>query len=110
MYRLLTVIRRRPEIEVAEFREFMRDRYGPTYAAMPQTRSYVQHYLTDLMTDGAEAAIDAIVEIAFDSEDDMRAALDTEGYRRAHELRQSYMQETSVGIHSARVDESVRLV
>jgi hypothetical protein len=44
--------------------------YGPTYAALPQTREYVQYYLTDT----AEDPIDAIVRISFDSPEQMREA------------------------------------
>ncbi|GAA5190066.1 hypothetical protein GCM10023322_44280 [Rugosimonospora acidiphila] len=110
MFTMLTVIRKKPEITTEEFRHFMKHDYGPTYQAMPQTRSYVQYYLSDVMTDGAEPPIDAIVQISFDSEEQMREALRTEGYRRAHELRQRYLRETSTGIHSAVVDEVVTLV
>ena len=54
--------------------------------------------------------IDAIVKISFDSPEEMRKALEADSYKRAHEARQRYMQETSVGIHSAVVDETVKLV
>jgi hypothetical protein len=38
---MLTVIRKRPEVTTEEFRHFMEVEYGPTYAALPQTRSDV---------------------------------------------------------------------
>ncbi|MFC8823752.1 hypothetical protein ACFT9I_00125 [Streptomyces sp. NPDC057137] len=84
--------------------------YGPTYVALPQVREYVQYYLTDFATDGAEEPIDAIVRIGFESETEMREALATEAYQKAHELRTAYMRETSVGIHSAVLDRRVQLV
>jgi hypothetical protein len=59
---------------------------------------------------GAEPAIDAIVQISFDSRAEMQQALQAESYKRAHKLRAVFMQETSVGIHSAVVDKIVRLV
>jgi hypothetical protein len=110
VHTLLTVIRRKPEIGVEEFRRFMKVDYGPTYQQLPQTRAYVQYFLTDVMTDGAEDSIDAIVQISFDSVEEMQEALRSESYQKAHELRQAYMRETSVGIHSAVVDEINRLV
>jgi hypothetical protein len=110
MFTMLTVIRKRPEITTEEFRRFMAVEYGPTYAGMPQTREYVQYYLSDVTSDGAEPPIDAIVKISFDSPEEMRKALETDSYKQAHEARQRYMQETSVGIHSAVVDETVKLV
>ncbi|GIH14529.1 hypothetical protein Raf01_27010 [Rugosimonospora africana] len=110
MFTLMTVIRKKPDVTTEDFRHFMEHEYGPTYQAMPETRSYVQFYLSDLMTDGAEPPIDAIVQISFESQDEMRKALQTDGYRRAHEMRTRYMRETSVGIHSAVVDEVVTLV
>lgn len=109
MHTLLTVIRKRPEISTEDFRRFMEFEYGPTYAALPQVRGYEQYYLADLATDGAEDAIDAIVRISFDSEDGMREALATQEYRRAHALRQKYMRDTSVGIHSALLERQVTL-
>ncbi|MCX4977024.1 EthD domain-containing protein [Streptomyces sp. NBC_00620] len=110
MLRLMTVIRKRPEISTEDFRRFMELEYGPTYVALPQVKEYVQYYLTDLVTDGEEEPIDAIVRIGFESETEMREALATEEYRKAHELRTAYMRETSVGIHSAVLDRRVQLV
>jgi uncharacterized protein (TIGR02118 family) len=110
MFTLMTVIRKKPEITTEDFRHFMKREYGPTYQEMPETRSYVQYYLSDVMSDGAEPPIDAIVQISFDSEEEMRKALQTDGYKRAHKMREEYMRETSMGIHSAVVDETVTMV
>ncbi|MER6394793.1 EthD family reductase [Kitasatospora sp. NPDC001603] len=110
MITLLTVIRKRPEVSTEEFRHFMKHEYGPTYQALPQTRTYVQYHLTDLATDGAEEPIDAIVQISFDSAEAMADALATDAYKQAHALRQRYMRETSAGVHSARADDIVTFV
>ncbi|NEA32108.1 EthD domain-containing protein [Streptomyces sp. SID13031] len=110
MHTLLTVIRKKPEIATEEFRRFMKEDYGPTYLELPQTRAYVQYFLADLAIDDAEDPIDAIVQISFDSVEQMTEALQADSYQRAHELRQAYMRETSVGIHSAVVEETNRLV
>jgi hypothetical protein len=107
---MLTVIRKRPEVTTEEFRHFMEHDYGPTYSGLPQTRVYEQYYLNDVMTDGAEPPIDAIVKIGFDSPEEMRKALQTESYKNAHLLREGFMQETSRGIHSAVVEKTVKLV
>jgi chemotaxis methyl-accepting protein methylase len=110
MHRLVTVIRKRPEVSTEDFRRFMEREYGPTYAALPQVKEYVQYYVTDLATDGEEEPIDAIVWIGFESEQQMRAALATEEYKKAHESRKAYMRDTSAGIHSAVLDRRVQLV
>jgi hypothetical protein len=107
MFTMLTVIRKRPEISTEEFRRFMEFDYGPTYVELPQTRGYVQYHLSDVHADDAEDPIDAIVRISFDSPESMREALQSESYRKAHEMREAYMRETSVGIHSAVVDREV---
>ena len=109
MHTLMTIIRKRDEVTTEEFRRFMQHEYGPTYSAMPQTREYVQYFLDDLAADGADAPIDAIVRIAFDSIESMREALDTDGYRRAHQSRQRFIRESSAGIHSAVVAQENRL-
>ncbi len=105
MFTVLTVIRKRPEVTTDEFRHFMKSVYGRTYAEMPQTRSYVQHFLSDLTTDGVEDPIDAIVQISFDSQEEMQKALQVPSYDAAAKAREVYMRDTSVGIHSAVVDE-----
>lgn len=110
MFTMLTVIRKKPEISTDEFRHFMEVEYGPTYVGLPETREYVQYFVSDVMTDGAEPPIDAIVRISFESREEMRNALQAESYQRAHELRKAYMRETSVGIHSAVLDQELRLV
>lgn len=110
MLTLMTVIRKRPEVSTDDFRRFMETEYGPVYACLPQVREYVQFYVDDLARDGAEEPIDAIVRIAFDSDESMQQALATPEYRKAHELREAYMRETSVGIHSASLAREVRLV
>lgn len=110
MYTLLTVIRKKPEVSTEDFRHFMEHDYGPTYVELPETLEYVQFYLDDLATDGAEEPIDAIVRISFASREEMQKALQAEGYQKAHELRKEYMLETSVGIHSAVVAKELKLV
>jgi hypothetical protein len=42
--------------------------------------------------DGAEPAIDAIVQISFDSPEEMKEALLTESYKKAHKLREAFVQ------------------
>ncbi|MCX4750110.1 EthD domain-containing protein [Kitasatospora sp. NBC_01287] len=110
MITLLTVIRKKPEVSTEDFRRFRKHEYGPTYEALPQTRAYVQYPLTDLASDGAEDPIDAIAQISFESQEAMAEAPSTDAYKKAHDLREQYMRETSVGIHSARVDETVTFV
>jgi uncharacterized protein (DUF1330 family) len=61
----------------------------------------VQTFVTD-----PTAQVDAIVEISFDDEAAMRAALDSDAYRHAHEARDAYMLD----IHPVGVDRSIQLV
>ncbi|MHA4820065.1 EthD domain-containing protein [Streptomyces aculeolatus] len=107
---MLTVIRKRPEVTTEDFRRFMEFEYGPTYVGLPETREYVQYYLADVMTDGAEEPIDAIIRISFESQEEMQKALKAEAYQKAHEQRKAYMRESSVGIHSAIVERTVKMV
>jgi len=107
MISMLTIIRKRPGISTEDFRHFMQYEYGPTYEAMPQVSSYIQYHLADLATDGAEDPVDAIVQITFSSAEAMAEALATEAYQKAHTMREQYMRETSAGIHSLRIDNTV---
>ncbi|MCW2527436.1 MAG: hypothetical protein JWM76_2296 [Pseudonocardiales bacterium] len=110
MYTLLTVIRKKQNVSTEEFRRFMEHEYGPTYAGLPETRSYTQYYLDNLATDGAEDPIDAVVQISFDSPEAMATALQADSYTRAAHLRTRYMRDTSVGIHASVVTKIVTLV
>lgn len=110
MFTMMTVIRKKPEISTEDFRHFMEFDYGPTYVGLPETREYIQHYLSDVMTDGAELPIDAIVQISFDSKEEMMKALQADSYKKAAKMREEYMRETSVGIHSAVVEKTLKLV
>jgi hypothetical protein len=110
MFTMMTVIRKRPEVSTEDFRRFMELEYGPTYVGLPATKEYVQYYLADVMTDGMDEPIDAIVRISFESQEEMQKALQAESYRKAHELRKTYMREASVGIHSAIVERTVKMV
>jgi len=110
MFTMMTVIRKRPEVSTEDFRHFMEHEYGPTYVGLRQTKEYIQHFLADVMTDGVEEPIDAIVWISFESQSEMWDALQTESYRKAAELRKAYLRETSIGTHSAVVERTVKLV
>jgi hypothetical protein len=110
MFTMLTVLRKKPEISTEEFRRFMEVEYGPTYVNLPQTKEYVQYFLSDVLADSTEPPIDAIVRISFESREEMQKALQAQSYKDAHELRKAYLRETSVGIHSAVLDQELRFV
>lgn len=105
MHRMLTVISKHPSVSTDDFRRFMRDVYGPVYQAMPQVRSYTQHFLTPIPADTEqhESVPDAVVMIAFDSPEAMRHALDTDEYRTAVEQRQNYMATIRASVLDATV-------
>ena len=110
LHTMLTVIRKKSTVTTEDFRHFMKNVYGPTYRELPQTKAYVQHFVSDLATDGAEPPIDAIVQISFESEEKMREALQADSYRQAAEARKASMQETSVGIHPLLIEQTVTMV
>lgn len=110
MYELMTVIRKKPDVSTEAFRDFMENQYGIVYAAMPEVRRYVHYYLDDLVGDGIEEPIDAIVNIAFDSRETMQMALSTEAYWDAAQRRSAFIRESSRGIHPALVTKTVRFV
>ncbi|MEU5083535.1 MULTISPECIES: hypothetical protein [Streptomyces] len=68
----------------------MEHEYGPTCAALPQVREYVEYYLADTVSGSAEEPIDAIVRISCDS--------------------QFGDAEASTGIHAAVADRQVQPV
>jgi len=106
MHRILTVISKHPTVSTEDFRRFVRDVYGPVYQAMPQVRSYTQHFLTPIPSDTdqhTDSVPDAVVMIAFDSPEAMRHALDTHAYRTAVEQRQNYMATIRASVLDATI-------
>ncbi len=53
---------------------------------------------------------DGIAIMSFDSEVDMRAAWNTNTYKKAAKVRESVMRETAIGVHVASVDEKVKII
>ena len=110
MHELMTIIRKRPGVSTEDFRHFMEHEYGPTYAAMPQVKRYVQFYLDDMSSGDGAPAVDAIVQIAFSSAEDMKTALATDAYRQAAERRKAFMLDAPEGIYPTRIAATKILV
>jgi uncharacterized protein (TIGR02118 family) len=110
MFTVMTVLRKKPDVTTEAFRHFMEFDYGPVYASLPETRSYIHYYVTDAQNDGSEDPIDAIVHISFDSAEAMKAALDNDRYRAARVLREAFIRTETAGIHALVVNRVVKLV
>lgn len=110
MFAIAVILRKKPGISTEEFRRIWCDVYGPMYRQIPQVKSYIQYHLKDRRKDDAEDPIDGIALMSFESEDDMKAAWQTDIYKQAAKIRESIMQETAIGVHVTSVDEIVKII
>ncbi|TVQ77481.1 MAG: EthD family reductase [Bradymonadales bacterium] len=110
MFRILVVVRKRPELSESEFRRIWKDEYGPMYRQIPEVKSYEQYHLTDRRKDDSEDPIDGVAVMSFESEEDMKKAWSTEVYQQAAKIRERIMRETAVGVHVTSVDEIVKII
>lgn len=110
MYTITVVLRKRPDISVAEFRHAWKEIYGPMYAKMPQVKSYIQYHLSDQRTDQSEDPIEGIAILTFESEKAMHEVWKSDLYKEAAKIRKSFIRETTIGVHVAAVEEKVVIV
>jgi uncharacterized protein (TIGR02118 family) len=72
-----SLMRRRPDIDLATFQAHWLDPHGPLTAKLPRCRRYVQNHILDLPGTNALAralGIDGIPQLAFDTPEDRLAA------------------------------------
>lgn len=110
MYTITVILRKRPEISVTEFRRIWKEVYGPFYAKMPQVKSYVQYHLADRKTDLSEDSIEGVAILSFESKNAMREAWKSDIYKEAAKIRNTFVRETTIGVHVAAVEEKVVIV
>ena len=84
MIKLVMTFRRRRGMDVQAFRDYRRDVHAPVLMSIPEAtlmRRLVVSYPANPMPGEAEPRFDALVEIWFDTEDDMSAMFQSDGFR-----------------------------
>lgn len=77
-FKFVAMIRRRPDMPVAEFQDYWRTVHGPIAAGNPYIRRYVQNHVRPRAYEtGRAPAYDGAAMTWFDSFDDMRASAKT---------------------------------
>lgn len=98
MYKVITLLKRRPGVSVEHFQQYWLQQHAPLAAAMPRLRRYVQsHALVQGYAKG-ELPYDGISEMWFDTKEDYAAAQEP-----------AFMQRLAQD-HDAFVDPSMRVV
>jgi uncharacterized protein (TIGR02118 family) len=88
--KILSLLTRKPGIEVAAFQSYWRTNHGPLAAKIPQTRRYVQcHVRPSGYADGRAPRYDGVAEVWFDDFQAVRDSGNADIYRdvRADELK-----------------------
>jgi uncharacterized protein (TIGR02118 family) len=68
---VFSLMRRRDDVPVAEFRRHWLDPHGPLVCKFPRLRRYSQNHVT---ASGGDLALDGFAELAYDSDADQEAA------------------------------------
>ena len=68
MYKVVTLVKRRPDLSVEAFQDYWRERHAPLVAQLPQLRRYVQSPALLQGYRKGELLFDGIAEAWFDSE------------------------------------------
>jgi uncharacterized protein (TIGR02118 family) len=80
--KVLSLLTRKPGIDVASFQSYWRTIHGPLAAVIPQTRRYVQcHVRPSGYSDGRAPRYDGVAEVWFDDFDAVRESANADGYR-----------------------------
>jgi uncharacterized protein (TIGR02118 family) len=80
MYKVVTLVKRRPDLSVEAFQEYWRDRHAPLVARLPQLRRYVQSAALPQGYRNGELLFDGMEETWFESEAAYEAARRDPGY------------------------------
>jgi len=80
--KILSLLTRKPGMDVAAFQSYWRTKHGPLAAKIPQTRRYVQcHVRASGYADGRKPLYDGVAEVWFDDFDAVRASGTGDLYR-----------------------------
>jgi uncharacterized protein (TIGR02118 family) len=80
--KILSLLTRKPGMDVAAFQSYWRTNHGPLAARIPQTRRYVQcHVRASGYADGRKPLYDGVAEVWFDDFDAVRASGTGDLYR-----------------------------
>ena len=109
MIKRFVVLRRKPGMNVEQFRHHWENVHGPLIAKLPKLRRYVQHHVHSEIKDDHEIPIDGIAEIWFDSEEDQKAAYASEEYQRVIADQPNLFERTSRCVHPVMTDRSVEI-
>lgn len=94
MYKVITLLKRRPDLSVAHFQQYWREQHAPIVSETPRLRRYVQsHALAQGYAKG-ELVYDGISEMWFDSKSDYLAAQDPAFMQRLAKDAAHFVDET----------------
>jgi uncharacterized protein (TIGR02118 family) len=80
--KILSLLTRKPGMDLAAFQSYWRTNHGPLAAKIPQTRRYVQcHVRASGYADGRKPIYDGVAEVWFDDFDAVRASGTGDLYR-----------------------------
>ena len=82
MFKVIFLVKRRPDLSVEAYQSYSTDTHAPLVAVLPGLRRYVVNYA--VTADGGDApAHDGVIELWFDTPGDFEAALGSEAGQRA---------------------------
>ena len=107
MIKRFVILRRKPGMSVRAFRDHWKNIHGPLVAKIPGIKRYVQYHVSSKLLDSADASIDGIAELWFESEAAQAAAWQTSEYEALVADEPNLFDMTSHCIHPVMTDEVV---
>lgn len=110
MVKRFVVLRRKPGMSVEEFRSYWRDVHGPLIGKIPGVKKYIQYHVRSEASDDAEAPIDGIAELWFESVAAQKLAYATPEYRAVEEDEPNLFEMNAHFVHPVMAEDTVVIV
>ncbi len=97
MKKMVVLIRRRPDMELEEFRRYWRETHAPIAAKIPGLRKYVQNHVIET-PDGTPASFDGVAELWFDDETSIEQVMASPEIQAAVADNENFLDVTRIEV------------
>ena len=97
MKKMVVLIRRRPDMDLQQFRRYWREKHAPIAAKIPGLRKYVQDHVI-VMPDGTPASFDGVAELWFDDETSIEQVMASPEMQAAAADNENFLDVTRIEV------------
>jgi uncharacterized protein (TIGR02118 family) len=110
MIKRFVILRRKPNLNVAEFRNYWQNIHAHLVAKVPGIIKYIQYHVHDEHLDGFDDPIDGIAELWFASEEAMRNAYQSKEYQEVMRDADNFIMRTGHYLHPVIADQIIQVI